>query len=142
MYCHPCFAPGPHIQYSKMGGCPAREKGLSTVQLPYDFHFDMLHPSGLPTLPKTSERDGFIVDISAPRTVSKDCIQKERTVPTGSVGPGHRKVIIVVDCSTSKQHASIPQGRTCSDNCTYHHTEIKVEDSTCISPSHSILTPG
>ena len=34
----------------------------------------------------------------------------------------------------------VSQGRICSDNFTYCHTEIQVADQT--TPSHSILTPG
>ena len=43
---------------------------------------------------------------------------------------------------TSKQHASVSQGRICSDNCMCCHTEIEVADRTTISTGYSILTPG
>ena len=33
-------------------------------------------------------------------------------------------------CLTSQQHASVSQGRICSDNCTCCHTEIEVADHT------------
>ena len=46
-------------------------------------------------------------------------------------------VSLLVGCFTSQQHASVSQGRICSDNVTCCHTEIL-----SISPSHSILTPG
>ena len=43
-------------------------------------------------------------------------------------------------CLTSQQHASVSQGRVCSDNCTFCHTEIEVAGQT-FHLSHSILTP-
>ena len=33
-------------------------------------------------------------------------------------------------CLTSQQHASVSQGRICSDNCTFCHTETEVADQT------------
>ena len=45
---------------------------------------------------------------------------------------------LMVAYLTSKQQASVSQGRICSDMCKCCHTEIKLY----ISPSHSILTPG
>ena len=41
-----------------------------------------------------------------------------------------RKVCLFVGCLTSQQHASVPQGRTCTDNFTCCHTEIEVADPT------------
>ena len=42
---------------------------------------------------------------------------------------------------TSQQHASVSQGRICTDNFTCCHTELQIiKPST--SPSHSILKPG
>ena len=35
-----------------------------------------------------------------------------------------------VGCLTSQQHASVSQGRICTDNCTCCHTEIEVADQT------------
>ena len=37
---------------------------------------------------------------------------------------------LLVGCLTSQQHASVSQGRSCSDNCTCCHTEMKVADQT------------
>ena len=52
-------------------------------------------------------------------------------------------VSLLVGCLTSQQHASVSQGRICSDNFMCCHTEIEVADQTfSVSPSHSILTPG
>ena len=38
------------------------------------------------------------------------------------------QVVLLTGCLTSQQHTS--QGRICSDNCTYCHTEIEVGDQT------------
>ena len=43
------------------------------------------------------------------------------------------KIVVVcmfVGCLMSQQHASVPQGRICSDNSTCCHTEIEVTDLT------------
>ena len=57
-------------------------------------------------------------------------------------------------CLTSQQHASVSQGRICSDNCTRCHNEIEVADQTFnltqsrytdtgpTSPSTDPITPG
>ena len=37
---------------------------------------------------------------------------------------------LLVGCSTSQQHASVPQGRICTDNFTCCHTEIEVAEQT------------
>ena len=59
-----------------------------------------------------------------------------------------------VGCLTSKQHASVSQGRICSDSFTCCHTEMQVADQTFYltqshytdtgptSPSADLLTPG
>ena len=41
-----------------------------------------------------------------------------------------RIVCLLVACLTSQQHASVSQGRICSDNFTCCHTEIEVADPT------------
>ena len=63
-------------------------------------------------------------------------------------------VCLFVGCLTSQQHASVSQGRICSDNCTCCHTEKKVADPTFYltqsqytdtgptSPSADPITPG
>ena len=38
--------------------------------------------------------------------------------------------VVVVGCLTSQQHASVSQGRICSDNFTCCHTEIEAADQT------------
>ena len=62
---------------------------------------------------------------------------------------------MLIGCLTSQQHASVSQGRVCSDNSTCCHTEIQVADQTFhltqsqytdtgpTSPSTDpIITPG
>ena len=60
----------------------------------------------------------------------------------------------LLGCLTSQQHASVSQGRICTDNWTCCHTEIEVADPTFhptqsqytdtgpISPSADPVTPG
>ena len=70
-----------------------------------------------------------------------------------AVGEG-KWVLLFVGCLTSHQHASVSQGRVCSDNFTCCQTEIEVADQTfrftrsqhadtgATSPSTDPLTPG
>ena len=63
-------------------------------------------------------------------------------------------VCLLVGCLTSKQQASVSQGRICSDNFTCCHTETEVADPTFYltqsqytdtgptSPSADPITPG
>ena len=63
-------------------------------------------------------------------------------------------VCLLVGCLTSQQYASVSQGRICSDNFTWCHTEIEVADQTFhltqsqytdtrpTSPSADPITPG
>ena len=54
-----------------------------------------------------------------------------------------KNVCLFVGCLTSQQHASVSQGRICTDNFTCCHTEIEAADPTFhLTQSHSILTPG
>ena len=60
----------------------------------------------------------------------------------------------LVGCLTSQQHASVSQGRICTDNFTCCHTQIEVADQTFYltqsqytdtgptSPSADPITPG
>ena len=80
--------------------------------------------------------------------------KKETFVCCTSECLGRRDVVQLVACLTSQQHASVSQGRICSDNLTCCHTEIKVADPTfCLtqsqyadtgptSPSTDPITPG
>ena len=65
-----------------------------------------------------------------------------------------RFVCLLVGCLTSQQHASVSQGRICTDNLTCCHTEIEAADPTFhltqsqytdtgpTSPSADPITPG
>ena len=76
---------------------------------------------------------------------------------TAKVGHDNRPeslFVLLVDCLTSQQQASVSQGRICSDNFTCCHTEIEVADPTFYltqsqytdtgptSPSADPITPG
>ena len=51
-------------------------------------------------------------------------------------------VCLFVCCLTSQQHASVSQGRICSDNLGAATLRQKLQIKLSISPSHSILTSG
>ena len=63
-------------------------------------------------------------------------------------------VCLLVGCLTSQQHASVSQGRICSDKCTCCHTEVEVADQAFYltqsqytdtgpaSPSADPISPG
>ena len=65
-----------------------------------------------------------------------------------------REMLLFVGCLTSQQHASVSQGRICSDKFTCCHTEIEVADQTfhlsqsqytdtgLTSPSTDPISPG
>ena len=64
------------------------------------------------------------------------------------------EVVLFVGCLSSQQHASVSQGRICTDNFTCCHTEIEAADQTFhltqsqytdtgpTSPSADPITPG
>ena len=54
-------------------------------------------------------------------------------------GPNQEREMSVVGCLTSQQHASVSQGRICSDEFTCCHTEIEIAHQT-FYVTHSILT--
>ena len=66
----------------------------------------------------------------------------------------YEEVGLLVGCFTTQQHASVSQGRICSDNFACCHTEIEVADQTFYltqsqytdtgptSPSADPITPG
>ena len=87
--------------------------------------------------------------------VCKNLQRCGRTVPDGLVvRRPPREMLLFVGCLTSQQHASVSQGRICSDNCTCCHTETEVADPTFnltqsqytdtgpTSPSFDPITPG
>ena len=49
---------------------------------------------------------------------------------------------VVVRCLTSKQHASVFQGRSCSDSYTSTILRLKSQIQLVLSTSHTVLTPG
>ena len=81
-------------------------------------------------------------------------VQGHRATETSNCWVTLKFVCLFVGCLTSQQHASVSQGRICSDNCTCCHTEIEVADQTFYlaqsqdtdtrptSPSADPVTPG
>ena len=75
-------------------------------------------------------------------------------VRSGKVSLSRVEVCWLVGCLRSQQHASVSQGRICSDNFTRCHTEIEVAgqtfhltqsqytDTRPTSPSTDPVTPG
>ena len=72
-----------------------------------------------------------------------------------TMGRQHQRVVcLFVGCLSSQQHASVSQGRICTDNFTCCHTEIEAADQTFhltqsqytdtgpTSPSADPITPG
>ena len=55
----------------------------------------------------------------------RHCLTRPGTSPTGTGDS-----CFFIGCLTSQQHASVSQGRICSDNFTCCHTEIEVADQT------------
>ena len=51
-------------------------------------------------------------------------------------------VRLLVACLTPQQHASLSQGRICSDNSTCYHTEVEVADQTFYLTQSQHMTPG
>ena len=81
-------------------------------------------------------------------------LSPETTSTTQGYGVCLERVCLLVGCLTSQQHASVSQGRICSDKLTCCHTEIEVADQTFYltqsqytdtgptSPSADPLSPG
>ena len=104
--------------------------------------------------------------LTAPRTVSRtralaaraqssaNHVQPIECISRATCVPCYTKVCLLVGCLTSQQHASVSQGRICSDNFTCCHTEIEVahqtfhltqpqySDTGPTSPSADPVTPG
>ena len=81
-----------------------------------------------------------------------ECLDSERDVCEGK---GRRGLfVLLVGCLSSQQHASVSQGRICTDNFTCCHTEIEAADQTfyltqsqytdtgLTSPRADPITPG
>ena len=82
-------------------------------------------------------------------------IQMDRSLPASSCTSGDGiKLLLLVGCLTSQQHARVSQGRICSDNYTCCYTETEVADQAFnltqtqytdtrpTSPSTDPITPG
>ena len=70
-------------------------------------------------------------------TIAQHCCQREPQMyghtskpTTGNPGSDKLAERLFVGCLTSQQHASVSQGRMCTDNFTHYHTEIEVADQT------------
>ena len=64
---------------------------------------------------------------------ARHCQDPDTRTPGGHldlVHPPHDGVCLFIGCLTSQQHASVSQGRICSDNLTCCHTELEVADQT------------
>ena len=87
-------------------------------------------------------------------TVNARRRERERERERGGNHRFHGEVGLFVGCLTSQQHASVSQGRICSDNFMCCHTEIEAADHTFYltqsqytdtgptSPSADSITPG
>ena len=86
-------------------------------------------------------------------TGSPTCDKMNRSVMLEHLHAKH-SICLFVGCLTSQQHASVSQGRICTDNFTCCHTEIEAADQTFhltqsqytdtgpTSPSADPITPG
>ena len=68
--------------------------------------------------------------ISNPMCVARDCTRLRPSHLSLRVGDILRRSEEIVGCLRSQQHASVSQGRICSDNFTCCYTEIEVADQT------------
>ena len=71
----------------------------------------------------TSKRSGPGCTGSAVSTLESDLFQRERERE-------REREMLLVDCLTSQQQASVSQGLVCPDNFTYCHIETEVTDPT------------
>ena len=62
--------------------------------------------------------------------VTEVVVVVERDLVVVVVVVEEEKMLLLVGCLTSQQHASVSQGRICSDKFTSCHTEIEVADQT------------
>ena len=98
---------------------------------------------------KTRQKNFFPTAVVVMGQPSRRPCGKASDSRAGKVG-----LLLFVGCLTSQQHASVSQGRICSDNFTCCHTEIEVADPTfylaqsqytdtgLTSPSADPITPG
>ena len=103
----------------------------------------MLTPRENSPLPeKFSPEEDRTRDAASSRTASPTHFQRAIPAPSTENQAERPSVCLLVGCLTSQQHASVSQGRICTDNFTCCHTDREAADQTPTSPSHSILTPG
>ena len=84
----------------------------------------------------------------------QESVKQVQLRSVASVGLACKDHSLFVGCLTSQQHASVSQGRICTDNFTCCHTEIEVADPTFhltqsqytdtgpTNPSADPITPG
>ena len=97
---------------------------------------------------------GLVVKASASRAEDPGFESRLRLLSMVGAGKADVVVCLLVGCLTSQRHASVSQGRICTDNFTCCHTEIEVADRTFhlnqseytdtgpTSPSTHPVTPG
>ena len=106
----------------------------------------MIPARGLPLSRRTSYHYGQRGGIG-PKAISSDTSSQPAMTTA-------LNFVLLVGCLTSQQHASVSQGRICSDSFTCCHTEIEVADQNYhltqsqytdtgpTSPSTDPITPG
>ena len=120
------------------------------------------HQHAPPTKTECAYLNGWI-ETTTTTTATNGLIRKNLTPMVNIAGNAEEEkdfhladdyVCLLVGCLTSQQHASVSQGRICSDNCTCCHTEIETADQTFYltqsqhtdtgptSPSTDPITPG
>ena len=94
---------------------------------------------------------GFVFQVESQLGLKKKCNVMGAGTLRGTWG---QCGLLLAGCLPSQQHASVSQGRICSDNFTCCHTEIEVTDQTFhltqsqytdtgpTSPSADPVTPG
>ena len=90
-----------------------------------------------------------LADVTSPL-----CCQWESIVSLADITTPRCDTLLFVGCLTSQQHASVSQGRICSDKFTYCYTEVEASDQAVYltqsqytdtgptSPSADPITPG
>ena len=116
--------------------------------------FTRIHPRGVK--PK-SLKEGSCAHCLGMGMTKWPCPRERRSLPPSFLYRHQIRRLVggwVGGCLTSQQHASLSQGRICSDNFTCCHTEIEVTDQTFhltqsqytdtgpTSPSTDPITPG
>ena len=110
----------------------------------------------------TKARPGYVASQTAMGPFSRLCLFSLQSLPLDQITlstdekrtTARGKFCWLVACLTSQQHASLSQGRICTDNITCCHTEIEVADQISYltqsqytdtgptSPSADIIMPG